>query len=310
MSILTDIVNLLTENDNSITTSLLKIKVLASRLRNDSLYNWINKELFGYQAEDELPRYRIHGCNLIGNYINGNWKATQQALATMNLPDFVKEYVEKLEFYQSVSVLESYLKEKNSQTLQYSIPTEIVGIITDTYQKMGNPHMTVYSAYKQIGIGAVEQLLAEVRNIALDMMLKLEEEFGFEIKLEDLLKKKEKVNNKIQNIMSQTNITNSGDGNVINTGNDNKIKNEVSISKSDFESVKRTLKEHKVEEADIEELAEVIDEKPNYEKKLFGPKVNKWIQKMTGKALDGTWQIGVATAGALLAEILKQYYGM
>lgn len=31
---------------------------------------------------------------------------------------------------------------------------------------------------------------------------------------------------------------------------------------------------------------------------------------MIGKSLDGTWKVGIATAGGLLAEILKKYYGM
>jgi len=31
---------------------------------------------------------------------------------------------------------------------------------------------------------------------------------------------------------------------------------------------------------------------------------------MIGKALDGTWQIGIDAAGTLLAEAIQRYYGI
>jgi plasmid maintenance system antidote protein VapI len=310
MNILTEIINLLTDNDSSITNALLKIKVFSMRMKNSSLTEWIDKELNGYQSEDELPDYRKGGCNLVGNYINGRWKAEKQILATMNLPDFVRESVEQMTFYQSISVLESYLKDDKMKMISVSIPAEVIGIITDTYQKMGNPYLTVYSAYKQVHIGAVEQIITEVRNKTLDLILKLEQEFGYDIDMQALMEKKNDVNYLIQNIMNQITINNDGDGNVINTGSNNEIISKINISKSDFESLRKELVKYHVDEADIDELKHVITEKPDIKKKVFGPKVNNWIKKMLDKSLNGTWQVGIATAGTLLGELLKKYYGI
>ena len=39
-------------------------------------------------------------------------------------------------------------------------------------------------------------------------------------------------------------------------------------------------------------------------------RVNNWIKKMMNKSLDGSWQIGIGTAGTLLADAIKGYYGM
>jgi nitrogen regulatory protein PII len=310
MKILTDLANLLTENDKSITTSLLKIKVLASRLKNYNLYNWINKELSGYQTKEELPKYRISGCNLIGDFQNRGFLVQKQTLATFGLPDFEKEFVSNIEFYQSISVLESYLKTKGTKSLKYPVPTEMLGDLSANYHKMGNHDLTIINAHKEVGIGAVEQILAEVRNFALDMILKLEAEFGYQIDLEELIQKKQQVNNTIQNIMNQTNITNNGDGNVVNTGNDSNLNIDITVKKNDFDSVREQLLENNIEEIDIDSLKEVISENPDFDKKVFGPKVNNWIQKMTGKALAGTWNIGIGASAGILVEIIKKYYGM
>ncbi len=307
MNILTEIINLLTDNSNQITSSLLKIKVLASRLRNENLLNWIEKELSGYNSKDQLPEYRIYGCILVGSYINGRAKATNHVLSTTGLPDFIKEYLDKFKFYESISVLESYIKEGNS--LKAAVPSDVLDVITHNYQESGNPYISVFAAHKQVGVGAVEQAISEIRNKTLDLMLKLEEEFGMEININDLISKKEKVNNIINNTMNQT-IINEGDGNVINTGNESTVEVNVKIEKFNFENLAKELIKNNVKDEDINELKEVIKEEPNRGKKLFGSKVNKWIQKMTSKALAGSWDIGVSKAASLLSNLLNQYYGM
>jgi hypothetical protein len=308
MNILTEIIDQLIDSSISITDSLLKVKVLASRLKNKSLYNWVSKELAGYKAKDDLPSYRITGCVLMGNIMNGHLNMKNQVLAITGLPDFIRKRVEKIEFGQPISVLERYITENNNP-IAYAIPAEIYGYLTENYENMGNHNISVYSARKQVDLGVVQQAISEVRNKTLDLLLKLEEEFGVEIDLQQLIKKKIQANKIINNIMKQT-IINKGDGNVINTGKESSISNIVNIQKSNFEDLKKALIENNVQETDIEELQQIIEETPNLEKQLFGPKVNNWIQKMTNKALNGSWQVGIGTAGSILAELLKAYYGM
>jgi hypothetical protein len=308
MNILTDIIEQLIDSNNSITDSLLKIKVLASRLKNKTLYDWVNNELSGYENNDEVPEYRVSGCLLVGNIMNGNWHLRNQILATIGLPDFIRKHIDKLTLNQAISVLERILEENNNP-LAYAVPAEILGYLTENYQNMGNYYATVYSARKQIDLSAVQHIISEVRNKALDLLLKLEEEFGMEIDLQELVKKKTQANEIINNTMKQT-IINKGDGNVINTGNESSISNKVHIEKSNFQDLKKALKDNYVGDEEINELETIIKEKPDYERKLFGPKVNNWIQKMINKALNGTWQVGIGAAGSILVELVKKYYGM
>ena len=41
----------------------------------------------------------------------------------------------------------------------------------------------------------------------------------------------------------------------------------------------------------------------------YGERVKAWMVKMTEKAIDGSWNIGVGAAGTLLAEGLKAFFG-
>jgi hypothetical protein len=105
-------------------------------------------------------------------------------------------------------------------------------------------------------------------------------------------------------------IINAGDGNTITTGNQNNIKINSQILKGNLDALKQELAKQHVSNSDIEEIAAIVqEERPNETNKL-GTKTNNWIQKMLQKSLDGSWQIGVATAGGLLTELLKSFFGI
>ena len=44
--------------------------------------------------------------------------------------------------------------------------------------------------------------------------------------------------------------------------------------------------------------------------KSFGLRVGHWSGRMLAKAADWSWEISIATAGALLASTLAKYYGL
>ena len=105
-----------------------------------------------------------------------------------------------------------------------------------------------------------------------------------------------------------TNVHTTGDGNVINTGSNSTINANIQINKGDKKALTDKLVSAGVDKADVEELLVVIDtEKP--EGDSFGSKTGKWIKKMLGKAIDGSWQVGIGAAGSLLAEAIKAYHG-
>lgn len=107
-----------------------------------------------------------------------------------------------------------------------------------------------------------------------------------------------------------TTINNSGDGAIISSGDNNKIEANIYIAKGDKEALKAKLLSEKLHSTDIDELLKIVDHTEPVSKGNFGGPVNDWIQKMIGKALDGSWQIGIGAAGNLLAQAIQGYYGV
>jgi hypothetical protein len=104
-------------------------------------------------------------------------------------------------------------------------------------------------------------------------------------------------------------IIHAGDRNVITTGDNNTVTISYQVFKGDIESLKQALSSNHVSKDDVNEIARIVqEEKPEAGK--FGERTKAWIGKMIQKSLDGLWHVGIHTAGALLAEIIKSYHGL
>lgn len=61
---------------------------------------------------------------------------------------------------------------------------------------------------------------------------------------------------------------------------------------------------------DINELLSVVDENIPSVPEQYDSSVKTWITKMLGKAVDGSWQVGIGAAGSILADALAVHYGL
>jgi hypothetical protein len=306
MKLINDIINELIDTEKSISSPLLKTKVLASRLQNETLLKWVSNELKGYENSDELPIYRKYKGNIVGTFINGNQTYNDQPVPILGIDKKFQNILTDMNFFDSISSLEK-LKQEDGGMLGYIFPAEVTGLIEENWRKMGNPRLHLVNCKRRLSSSVIEEILASVRNSLLDFMLKIDAEFGNITEIEELKTKKEA----ISTIMNQTIINNTGDGNVLNTGEKVNISAKINITKGSKDELSRRLHEGGVKEEDIVELVEIIDdEEPNFINNTFGQKVNTWTQKMLGKALDGSWNIGIGAAGSLIAEVVKAYYGM
>lgn len=214
MKLINDIINELIDTKKSISSPLLKTKVLASRLQNDELLEWITNELKGYENDDNLPEYRIYKGNLTGTYINGTMQYNDQPVPTIGMNESLVKLVLDINFNQSISSLENLLEENNSGSLERTLPAELTGLIQDNWRKIDNPNLQLVNCKVSISVNAITEVLSVVRNNLLDFMLNIDAEFGNITEIEELKIKEEE----ISTIMSQTIINTSGDGNVVNTG--------------------------------------------------------------------------------------------
>ncbi len=309
MKIVQDIIEELIDSDKTLTNPILKTKVLATKLKNHKLLYWVNKELNGYESNEDVPNYRTTSANIIGCYVNGNAHYTDQPLATSGLPAGLAKIFNQVQLKNSVQTLESFTTNKKQGMLSQPLSAEMCGMITDQYQEQGNIFFNVLNARKHFGLNTVIQALSEIRSKLLDLMLALDEESN-SIDLNNLKPlDKQKLNKLIVENMSYQ--INTGDGIIATQGNKNDVKAQITITERNIDDLRRVLNENGVEKNDITELIEIIDsEKPRISENKPGEKVAKWMKKMVGKSIDGSWQIGIGAAGELLAQIISKYYGM
>ncbi|PRA97787.1 hypothetical protein CQ046_20130 [Chryseobacterium sp. MYb7] len=230
MNLISQIVNELIDDKSSLNGALLKTKVLASRIGNQELLKWTNAELSGYNSEEDLPEYRKNIWNALkGNVLNGNMKYTNYEIPTINLDKEFESSLRCSSFQDSVSALESLLQFDGN--LSIPVRPEIVHIIEQNWQAMGNPYLSIISCNKLLSRSSIVDIISNVRSKLLDFMLAIETEFGESVEIQDLKFK----NEEITGIMHQTIINNNGDGNSINTGNENSLSNNSgSIKKSNL----------------------------------------------------------------------------
>lgn len=304
MKLISEIISDLMDSEKSMTTPLLKTKVLATKIKNTILLDWVNHELSGYDI-DEVPEYRRYTCQISGTFINGYTQYNDQPIPLIGLPEKFEELFRQVNFVQSITTLEKLVIDSDSEVFS-PIPPEFALILQQNIKDQGNPFFNIINARRRVPIGVVTQILAIVRSKLLDFMLKLDEEFGGSTDIADMTLN----NDKINHIMNQT-IISTGDGNILNTGDSVQINATISLKKGDKDSLSKFLKTQNIDRKQVDDLMEIIDtETPEKTTGIFGPKVNSWIQQMIGKALDGTWKIGIGAAGTILAEAIQRYYGI
>ncbi|MBC5836191.1 hypothetical protein G6N05_14850 [Flavobacterium sp. F372] len=306
MELISQIINDLIDEEKSLNSALLKTKVLASRLQNQELLNWVNNELSGYKSTDKLPDYRREIQNdLKGSFLNGSMKYTNTQIPTIGLDKDFEKKLRFTDFIESISSLENLVSKEESSTLSGTIRAELSSLIEENWQNMGNPYLQLISVYKSMSKSSVIEIITNVRNKLLDFMLELDGKYGDLTEIKDLKMKKEEISSIVNNTII------NGDGNVLNTGKNSKITNTSNINKGFKEDLINHLKDIGLSEEDTSEIIEIIDsETPDFQNEKFGVNVNTWIAKMISKTINGSWNVGIGAAGTLLAEAIKKYYGM
>lgn len=304
------IIEILTDN-KSLTSALLKTQVLATRLDNEKLKNWVTKELQGYKIEDVLPDYRQIRANPKADLDDGINYQMNSPLPTTLLPKRLADTLLKFRLYNGVQSLEQTASGEYGDYISKEFAEDFSNGLSKEIQKNGYS-LRLHNVKVFSHISEVSQALGEIRTRLLEFMLELEKQYP---NLEKDLKKsgfdKNSINQKIIQIMSQTNITTTGDANVITVGDNNTITVKTKIEKGDTEALTKALEELKISKEDIAEVVEIVeDDNPNLETKTLGTKTQSWISKMLNKTLDGTWQIATGAAGGLLVELFKYYYGI
>src|ERR1700761_5582674 len=228
MHLIEVILNDLMDNNISLTVPLSKTKVLATRINNQDLLAWVNKELSGYGTDDSVPVYRITQGKLKGDFLYGNRQGNNIPI-TLETSEKTYQRIHTAHFKESVSQLEN-LSKSESRMLKYEFHSPLTRSIERLLQEVNGPYFQLFSAGLSIPTGFVREILSSIHSRLLDLILTLETEFGIEAEISTL-----KSNNDFITNYVTTTINNNGDGNVTNTAANTNIVAKISILKGDKE---------------------------------------------------------------------------
>lgn len=217
ISLINDIINTIVKRDCNLENVLLKTNILAFHLKNETLKTWVDKEMNGYQEEDNIPLYRIVSSELKGHVNNGFC-----ILKNVRLPFDDIAVVKKQKILDKVAQL-SILAEHKSP-LAIPMPHSVLSLIKQSGRI--NDDIEVVKAYQQLSLGCFTSILSSIKSKLLSLLLNLKEEFGDnDVSF---------INRKIDNIMEEkigytinansVNILNGNNNSQnANSGNNNKL---------------------------------------------------------------------------------------
>jgi hypothetical protein len=314
---LQEVIDDLIDVDKSLTAPLMKLNYFARLVKNEPLLAYTTRELEGYRTVDdsEIPDYRkTPGTIYLDFYSMGATATYPVSPSILEEPEFDGHF-QYLVFREGIATIEQMIKDREKgdskdQYLEHPFPIQLLPSFEKGIKKR-NPKMPIKitggrmlgNAYKLM------EILPVVRTRLMSFTMEVAEQFGVKIEISSFNKQKDTNNQTIYHIMNKTEITNTGDGNVVNTG-DNAIQSaNIKINKGDWNALRKTLLHHGIDESEVNDLRAIVDnEKPDGDK--VGPKALDWILKVSGKAIQGVGKIATGVSSALLASLIKGYFGI
>lgn len=305
----------LTDMNKGLASPLFKLYYFAKRTDNKKLAAFLDKEINGYSPEDELPTYRKGPAIVLAVFkfgYNYEYKEEQEIPVSM-FEENVRDFFTTTNLREGISVLEGMaIDPKKDQYIAKPLPLELViAVVQPILSKLLKyTNWVATGADVRGNSNLLLQACNAVRTKMIDFVHEISTEFGYNIKIDEYQQHKSK-NNQTINTFMKTTIHNTGDGNLINTGNQAKIDASIKIKKGDFGALNEELKKHGIDQEDIQELNKILEnEEPNRENNQLGPKSASWVGNIISKSLSGIGKIGTGVTANLFASLIKSYYGM
>ena len=275
------LINDIAYDNVSLTQGLTRAKLIQNKLRIDSLNTWINQELNGYEANAEVPSYRMLTVKIIGDFsgdFGQQWKNVPLVLDKVgeNLGMDMYSFSEK----SSIQNIEDAVKaSKPGAELLLPFHPKMVRSLADMYRKQ-DPSAYLISAGRVVLPSQYGNILIQIKQRLLDILLDLDNKFpDLEDDLKPSLEAKEKASSIVNfHIHGGQNNTNLGVGGyVIQSGNNQKIKTEL----REFREALLDIGVPAEEVSKIEEIATSTEPK---ETKL--QKAMQWVGRLSGKLVE------------------------
>ena len=302
MSLLEEIQGAAIDTSSDLGTLLRKCKILAARLGSQQLEDWLIWESTGYPEEVPVPGYRVWPLQVRGHFAGPYGSSLRNKTIPLGLlPKDVRKSYNEYGFRSSIAVIESIIEKDDRDVITVTTNDLSLTLGTNVYERMN-----CLECWAEFDTTNLVELLNAVRDRILDFSLAVGKEHPNAGETNPNAPESPS-SDKITQIFNMT--VHGGTANLVGTANHSSVA--FNVVSNDFESVRRALQNNGVSEQDITKLKRALAaDKPPQSSEQFGPKVSSWIARMMKKAAQGTWGVGIATAGNLLAKIISGYYDL
>jgi len=300
VDLLEEIKNAAVDSKSDLGTLLRKCKLLAAQLGSKPLEDWLIWESNGYPPDVPVPDYRTWALEVKGHFagpLGSGLRNTPIPLAC--LPERIRAPYERYECRQSIASIEAVVANTDG----------VIGVSTgDLALLVGTKvyrHHNCIQAWAEFSSNSLIELLNSVRNRVLDFAVAVGKERG--PGGSGVSSDKTIDSSRVTQIFNTTIY--GGSAQLVGTANQSTVT--MTIKRRDFDSLEHVLRENGVKDADLLDLKGATEEEKEVKPDGgFGPKVSSWIAQMMMKAAQGTWDVGIAAAGTMLADALAKYYGL
>jgi hypothetical protein len=304
MNLIEEIQQMAADESASISSLLMKCKILAAKTKNKEFGDWVNKELDGYESLEDVPGYRFIRTHSFGTLINPVKQMNNVPIPPGSMPEKYSDFVQQEYLLRGISMYEELVKNHSgTEPLRLPWPADLIALVADQVYT----NMSLVAAWKILTPASIKGMLGAVRAKILDFTLEIEHSNTTQELPHSAENKKTSMNStpSPQQFFIQGNA-------VIGAEGANIIQNTIlPVQKDDISSLRSYLDSLKIDKTDIEELEKALNsEKVPESTKKLGPKVSGWIGKMVSKAASGAWNIAASVATDVLVKGISNYYGL
>lgn len=255
----------------TLSQALTRAKLIESKINNENLKLWINKELGGYEALDPaMPEYRtlFSKIELFIEYPFGQ----TQAMPLVVSDDFDSDFKFILDHhlvFESISSIENTVNEVINGEGYVFLPGELLIEIQKFYPEISRRNGVIRQAKRTISKIQFQNIIEQTKQRLLDILMELDNEFP---DLENEYSMNKENTEKVQNIITNNIYGGNNPMNIAAGQNVEQSGNTITISSNDYEK----LESLGVEKTQIEELKTIVSENAT-DKNTIRSKAMGWL---------------------------------
>lgn len=297
--LLDEIIETLSDEKGTLNSSLLKTKVLLHSLGKKDLATWASNELKGY-PDDNVPDYRIVSSEVHGHVTSIGWQMTDYILPIMHLKKEQQVNLTIARCRMSIAAIEESIKRFRSKgdKLIRSLAPEYGSV----FQKVLTPGTNVMSAWCELNMVDVENILSEVRSRLLDFALELRNVVGIEVSEKELVEKAAAVDTEK---MFTAIVYGTGNTVIIGSHSIQATTNQ----KDDIEGLIQVIGKLGFQQQDLNNLRQAVlqDKTQGKTPDVTEGETGKWFSKAVKEAGKGVVKAGVDVVSSVIVKAIKAY---